>query len=154
MTYCRIRLTIHYIFLLPVPESVDHSAIARFLPLTGRTPLEYRILSVSASQPTLNNEAHNRADEGEKALNNLALLYELCVWYMQTYGDYGYNPVGYVPSGAAHQSVPPSVPRKALRSSLFCRQLPFLHYPISHPFEICYQAGNVGRSHGKVYVCL
>ena len=45
-----------------------------------------------------NNAAHNRADEGEKALNNLALLYELCVWYMQTYGDYGYNPVGYVPS--------------------------------------------------------
>ncbi len=44
-----------------------------------------------------NNAAHNGADEGEKALNNLPLLYELCVWYMQTYGDYGYNPVGYVP---------------------------------------------------------
>ena len=44
-----------------------------------------------------NNAAHNGADEGEKALNNLPLLYELCVWYMQTYGDYSYNPVGYVP---------------------------------------------------------
>lgn len=44
-----------------------------------------------------NNAAHNGADEGEKALNNLPLLYELCVWYMQTYGDYDYNPVGYVP---------------------------------------------------------
>ena len=44
-----------------------------------------------------NNAAHNGADEGEKALNNLPLLYELCVWYMQTYGDYGYNPIGYVP---------------------------------------------------------
>ncbi len=43
-----------------------------------------------------NNAAHNGADEGEKALNNLPLLYELCVWYMQTYGDYEYNPVGYV----------------------------------------------------------
>lgn len=43
-----------------------------------------------------NNAAHNGADEGEKALNNLPLLYELCVWYMQTYGDYGCNPVGYV----------------------------------------------------------
>lgn len=43
-----------------------------------------------------NNAAHNGADEGEKALNNLPLLYELCVWYMQTYGDYSYNPVGYV----------------------------------------------------------
>lgn len=44
-----------------------------------------------------NNAAHNGADEGEKALSNLPLLYELCVWYMQTYGDYDYNPVGYVP---------------------------------------------------------
>ncbi|MCM1086763.1 MAG: type I restriction-modification system endonuclease [Muribaculaceae bacterium] len=43
-----------------------------------------------------NNAAHNGADEGEKALNNLPLLYELCVWYMQTYGDYHYNPVEYV----------------------------------------------------------
>lgn len=43
-----------------------------------------------------NNAAHNGADEGEKALNNLPLLYELCVWYMQTYGDHSYNPVGYV----------------------------------------------------------
>ena len=33
----------------------------------------------------------------KKALSNLPLLYELCVWYMQTYGDYDYNPVGYVP---------------------------------------------------------
>lgn len=43
-----------------------------------------------------NNAAHNGADEGEKALNNLPLLYELCVWYMQTYGDYSYDPAGYV----------------------------------------------------------
>lgn len=43
-----------------------------------------------------NNAAHNGADEGEKALNILPLLYELCVWYMQTYGDYSYNPAGYV----------------------------------------------------------
>lgn len=43
-----------------------------------------------------NNAAHNGADEGEKALNNLPLLYELCVWYMQTYGDYSYKPMGYI----------------------------------------------------------
>lgn len=43
-----------------------------------------------------NDAAHNGADEGERALNNLPLLYELCVWYMQSYGDYNYNPVGYV----------------------------------------------------------
>ena len=43
-----------------------------------------------------NHAAHNGEDEGEKALNNLPLLYELCVWYMQTYGDYNYNPAGYI----------------------------------------------------------
>ena len=43
-----------------------------------------------------NDAAHNAADEGEKALNNLQLVYELCVWYMQTYGDYTYEPVDYV----------------------------------------------------------
>lgn len=41
-----------------------------------------------------NDAAHNAADEGEKALNNLQLMYELCVWYMQTYGDYNYEPTG------------------------------------------------------------
>ena len=43
-----------------------------------------------------NDAAHEAADEGDKALNNLKLLYELCVWYMQTYGDYTYEPVDYV----------------------------------------------------------
>lgn len=43
-----------------------------------------------------NDAAHNAADECEKALNNLQLMYELCVWYMQTYGDYNYEPTGYV----------------------------------------------------------
>lgn len=43
-----------------------------------------------------NDAAHNAADEGKKALNNLQLMYELCVWYMQTYGDYNYEPTGYV----------------------------------------------------------
>ena len=43
-----------------------------------------------------NDAAHEAADEGEKALNNLKLLYELCVWYMQTYGDYNFEPADYV----------------------------------------------------------
>lgn len=43
-----------------------------------------------------NDAAHNGTDERERALNNLPLLYELCVWYMQTYGDYDYRPVGYI----------------------------------------------------------
>ena len=43
-----------------------------------------------------NDAAHEAADEGEKALNNLQLLFELCVWYMQTYGDYNFEPTDYV----------------------------------------------------------
>ena len=45
---------------------------------------------------TKNDAAHEIADEGDKALNNLQLLYELCVWYMQTYGDYNFVPHDYV----------------------------------------------------------
>ena len=43
-----------------------------------------------------NNAAHNAADEGGRALSNLELLYDLCVWFMQTYGDYNYVPEPYV----------------------------------------------------------
>ena len=43
-----------------------------------------------------NDAVHNGAEESERALHNLPLLYELCVWYMQSYGDYNYKPVGYV----------------------------------------------------------
>ena len=43
-----------------------------------------------------NNAAHNAADEGVRALSNLELLYDLCVWFMQTYGDYNYVPEPYV----------------------------------------------------------
>ena len=44
-----------------------------------------------------NDAAHEAADEQDKALNNLRLTYDLCVWYMQTYGDYNFKPVGYIP---------------------------------------------------------
>ncbi len=43
-----------------------------------------------------NNAAHTGADEGERALSNLPLLYELCVWFMQIYGDSTYQPTGYI----------------------------------------------------------
>jgi type I restriction enzyme R subunit len=44
-----------------------------------------------------NDAAHNATEEPERALHNLKLLYELCVWYMQIYGDYSYKPKEYVP---------------------------------------------------------
>ena len=43
-----------------------------------------------------NDASHKAMDEQEKALSNLPLLYELCVWFMQTYGDYNYEPEPYV----------------------------------------------------------
>jgi len=43
-----------------------------------------------------NDAAHNAADEDVTAKTNLPLLYELCVWFMQTYGDYTYEPADYV----------------------------------------------------------
>lgn len=43
-----------------------------------------------------NDAAHEISDETDKALNNLQLLFELCVWFMQTYGDYNYKPEPYL----------------------------------------------------------
>lgn len=43
-----------------------------------------------------NNAAHNADDDGTRALNNLKLLYDLCVWFMQIYGDYDFKPKPYV----------------------------------------------------------
>lgn len=42
-----------------------------------------------------NDAAHNASDEGDRALRNLELLYHLCIWFMQTYGDYSYVPKPY-----------------------------------------------------------
>ncbi|MBQ7564930.1 MAG: hypothetical protein IJT16_13200 [Lachnospiraceae bacterium] len=38
-----------------------------------------------------NDASHKAMDEQAKALSNLPLLFELCVWFMQTYGDYNYT---------------------------------------------------------------
>ena len=45
---------------------------------------------------TRNDATHNGMDSKEQALSNLKLTYELCVWFMQTYGDYSFQPVDYV----------------------------------------------------------
>ncbi len=39
---------------------------------------------------------HEASDDKNKALENLELCFELCVWYMQTYGDYDFEPEKYV----------------------------------------------------------
>lgn len=43
-----------------------------------------------------NDAAHNASEEVETALNNLRVLYGLSVWYMQTYGDYDFEPQEYI----------------------------------------------------------
>lgn len=77
------------------PENNTHANRIRLLKRNDLLPHEIDN-TLYILRKERNNAAHNGADEGEKALNNLPLLYELCVWYMQTYGDYNYQPVGYV----------------------------------------------------------
>jgi type I restriction enzyme R subunit len=45
---------------------------------------------------TRNDATHNGMDSKDQALSNLKLSYELCVWFMQTYGDYDYEPEEYI----------------------------------------------------------
>ena len=42
-----------------------------------------------------NDAAHSGDDDINRAKDNLRLAYELGVWFMQTYGDYTYEPEGY-----------------------------------------------------------
>lgn len=45
---------------------------------------------------TRNDAAHNGMESLDKAKDNLELSYDLASWFMQTYGDYTYEPVAYV----------------------------------------------------------
>ena len=45
---------------------------------------------------TRNDAAHNGMESFDKAKDNLELSYDLASWFMQTYGDYTYEPVDYV----------------------------------------------------------
>lgn len=43
-----------------------------------------------------NDAAHNGLESVDKAKDNLELCYDLASWFMQTYGDYSYEPIPYV----------------------------------------------------------
>lgn len=45
---------------------------------------------------TRNDAAHNGMESFDKAKDNLELTYDLASWFMQTYGDYSYEPKAYV----------------------------------------------------------
>ncbi|MCI9517313.1 MAG: type I restriction-modification system endonuclease [Lachnospiraceae bacterium] len=45
---------------------------------------------------TRNDAAHAGMESFDKAKDNLVLTYDLASWFMQTYGDYAYEPAGFV----------------------------------------------------------
>lgn len=45
---------------------------------------------------TRNDAAHNGMESFDKGKDNLELCYDLASWFMQTYGDYSYEPIPYV----------------------------------------------------------
>ncbi len=79
----------------PEPDKNTHANRIHLLKINGLLPYEINN-TLYILHKARNDAAHNGTDESERALNNLQLLYELCVWYMQTYGDYNYIPEGYV----------------------------------------------------------
>ncbi len=54
------------------------------IPADAEKPADRRYRKMN----TGNDASHKAMDEQAKALSNLQLLYELCIWFMQTYGDY------------------------------------------------------------------
>lgn len=78
------------------PEN-DNTHAGRIRLLKQKDLLPYEINStLYILRKARNDASHEGADEANRALNNLKLCFELCVWYMQTYGDCNYEPVDYV----------------------------------------------------------
>ena len=76
----------------------DNTHANRIRILKNRDLLPYEIdNTLYILRKARNDAAHEAMDENGKALNNLELLYELCVWFMQIYGDYDYQPRAYIP---------------------------------------------------------
>lgn len=74
----------------------DNSHANRIRLLKRHDLLPYEINNIFyILRKSRNEAAHEAKDEQEKSLSNLKLLYELCVWFMQIYGDYDYEPKGY-----------------------------------------------------------
>jgi type I restriction enzyme R subunit len=74
-----------------------HANRVKFLKQNDLLPREidntFRVLRL-----TRNDATHNGMESEEQALSNLKLSFELCVWFMQTYGDYNFIPNEYIVS--------------------------------------------------------
>lgn len=71
-----------------------HANRIRLLKKNDLLPYEIRNI-LFILRKARNDAAHNAADEAEKALSNLQLLHELCVWFMQCYGDHDFQTTNY-----------------------------------------------------------
>lgn len=80
------------------PESVNdntHSNRIKLLKHAGLLPYDIKNI-IYLLKDARNSAAHAGNDDAKTANDNLPLLYTLCVWYMQTYGDWDFEPAAYV----------------------------------------------------------
>lgn len=81
---------------IPQPES-DNTHANRINLLRRNDLLPRQIDDILyVLRKTRNDAAHKGMESFEKAKENLELTYDLASWFMQTYGDYTYEPVEYV----------------------------------------------------------
>ena len=81
------------------PEGITdntHANRIKLLKHAGLLPYDIKNI-VYILKEARNNAAHEVDDDAKTAYDNLPLLYDLCVWYMQVYGDYNFNPTPYTP---------------------------------------------------------
>lgn len=71
-----------------------HANRIRLLKKAGLLPREIDN-SLYILRKKRNDASHSGADDRDTALNNLELLHEVCVWFMQIYGDYNFVPTKY-----------------------------------------------------------
>lgn len=80
---------------IPEPQYDNtHAARIKILKKAGLLPREIDN-SLYILRKKRNDATHAGDDDGTTALNNLQLLHEVCIWFMQTYGDYNYVPTKY-----------------------------------------------------------
>ena len=83
---------------IPEPENINentHSNRIKLLKRAGALPYDIKNI-VYVLKEARNNAAHEAGDDSKTAEDNLPLLFDLCVWFMQVYGDYSFEPEPYV----------------------------------------------------------
>lgn len=76
------------------PTDNTHANRIKLLKHAGLLPYDIKNIFYVLKQAR-NDAAHEGGDDESIARENLPLLYDLCVWYMQVYGDYNFQPQPY-----------------------------------------------------------